>query len=147
MISVFPAMPTKHDTGVIYILENRDRSLSKIGLTRLGSPAGRAAGYTKTYGIEWRTYWSAPTRDVGRVEAAIHRELHAHRFPNAPLGAREIFYVLPQHARAIAQKHIIPPDALLPWRLRIDRKALGTALRQVWAWAVVLAVLAAIAHG
>lgn len=58
---------TTPDIGVIYVLANRDRSLSKVGLTRLGTPQGRAIGHTRAHGIEWCTYWSAPTRDVAKV--------------------------------------------------------------------------------
>jgi hypothetical protein len=124
------------DVGTLYILTNTDRSLAKLGLTRIGTPGKRAADYGRVHGIAWQVYWSAPTRNVGSVEAACHRALAAHRFVIAPL-AHEVFHVTPQAARAIAERHVIPPDGL-PWRLRLPRAAIGTAFR----WAVGAAGLA-----
>jgi hypothetical protein len=121
------------DYGCIYVLTNRDRSLSKVGMTRFSNPAARARDYTRIYNIEWRVYWSAATRDVAAVEARCHRELARHRFVNAPPGAREVFFVVPQDAVAIAKRHVVSPETI-PWRLRLS-------LRQLWNYAVVLAVV------
>ena len=102
-------MPRFSDIGTVYVLTNRDRSLAKVGMTRLGTPTLRAAGYTRARGIEWRTYWSAPTRDVARVEARCHHDLKSCRFVNAPFGSREIFHCTPQHAQAVAMRRVISP--------------------------------------
>jgi hypothetical protein len=121
------------DTGVLYVLTNRDRSLSKVGMTRFSNPAARARDYTRIYSIEWRAYWSAATRDVAAVEARCHRELARHRFVNAPPGAKEVFFVVPQDAVAIAKRHVVSPETI-PWRLRLP-------LRQLWNCAVAFAVI------
>jgi hypothetical protein len=138
----------RRDIGVLYVLSNRDRSLAKVGLTRLGSPGGRAADYGRAHGIEWRTFWSAPTQRVGEVEARCHRALAPHRFANAP-GCREVFHVTPETARAIALREVIAPGSI-PWRLRIPLPApmvpWGTALATGLRWAVGVALfLAAVA--
>jgi hypothetical protein len=132
-----------NDTGILYVLRNQDRSLAKVGLTRFGSPASRAAGYTEQYGIRWVPFWSAPTQRVAEVEARCHRELASCRFANSPLGSREIFHCTPEHAREVARRHAIAPGAL-PWRLRMSRKAMGRLLR----WAVAIAIgVALVSHG
>jgi hypothetical protein len=100
-------MPDHQDTGTLYVLSNRDRSLAKIGLTRNGTPD--ATAYERAHGIRWHVYWSARTCHVAEAEAAVHRELDICRFALVP-GAREVFHVTPQKAVRIAECYVITPD-------------------------------------
>jgi hypothetical protein len=123
----------RNDIGILYVLANRDMSLAKVGMTRVGTPASRAAGYTRAHMIEWRTYWSAPTQRVRAVEAACHRELARHRFKHTT--GTEVYHVLPEFARDVAMGHVVPSGAI-PWRLRVSRKTMGRLAR----WAVAIGV-------
>jgi T5orf172 domain len=91
----------------IYILSDLTGTLSKIGMTRTGTPALRATDYERAHGIVWRVYWSRPTDNVAAVEAACHRELEPWRFALAS-GAREVFLIQPHHAVRIAERFVIP---------------------------------------
>jgi Meiotically up-regulated gene 113 len=107
------------DIGTIYVLVNRDGSLTKIGLTRTGSPEARATDYERAHGICWPVvYWSCTTDDVAGVEARIHRVLQDRRFSLTP-EAREIFHCTPHHAVRIAERFVIPaPGTNTPQQAR-----------------------------
>ena len=44
------------DSGTLYVLANRDASLSKIGMTSNGTPDARADHYAREHGIQWHVY-------------------------------------------------------------------------------------------
>jgi hypothetical protein len=89
------------DVGTVYILTTRNRSMSKIGMTRSGTPEARARSYTDDHELRWTVVYSCETRDVAEVEQLAHARLAAHR-SNLP-GTREIFNVAPE----IAQQTLI----------------------------------------
>jgi hypothetical protein len=91
------------------VLSNRDQSLSKIGLTRTGTPDARADDYSRQHGIQWHVYWSARTLNVTAAEAGAHRALQDRRFALVP-EAREIFHTTPENARRIAARYVVAPD-------------------------------------
>jgi hypothetical protein len=96
------------DIGVIYVLTNRDHSLSKVGMTCSGSPQLRADDYSRKHGIQWtHVYWQARTENVAEVEAAAHRALADRRFALTPEAA-EIFHVVPEVARRAAERFVVP---------------------------------------
>lgn len=130
------------DVGTVYVLANRDRSLAKLGMTRLGTPQGRALNYTRAHGIVWDLYWSAPTRAVARVEARCHHELRGCRFVNCP-GAREVFHITPQRAREVARRHVIAP-AGIPWRMLIPRRLIARVVNGAFRLGIGLAIAGAV---
>jgi hypothetical protein len=95
------------DVGMIYVLANTDNTTSKVGMTRNGTPDGRADDYSSEYGIKWRVYWSAHTANVAQVEARIHKMLEPWRHDFRP-GAREIFGVPPHKAKVFAEQCVVP---------------------------------------
>jgi hypothetical protein len=132
-------MTNASDIGVIYVLTNRDHSLSKIGMTRTGTPQLRADDYSRVHGIQWtHIFWQARTENVAAVEAAAHRALADRRFALTP-DAQEIFHVVPEVARRAAERFVIPlaGDAALS-------QAAASAPR--WAAALELIAGAAIAE-
>jgi hypothetical protein len=54
------------DPGTIYVLSNTDGSLSKVGMTRAGSPDARADDYSRKHGIQWHVYCRAAPRTSPR---------------------------------------------------------------------------------
>jgi hypothetical protein len=118
------------DSGTLYVLANRDASLSKIGMTRNGTPDARADDYARAHGIQWHVYWTARTLNVATAEAAAHRDLQAQRFALTP-DAREIFHVTPERAQRVAARYVIPPPGEQPerrivqptWRVYLARAA------------------------
>jgi hypothetical protein len=87
------------DNGTVYILTTRNRSMSKIGMTRSGTPEARARSYTDEHELRWTVVWAAETSNVAEVERLAHARLAAHR-SNLP-GTREIFNVSPETAQQI----------------------------------------------
>jgi hypothetical protein len=116
------------DSGTLYVLANRDASLSKIGMTRNGMPDARADDYARAHGIQWHVYWTARTLNVATAEAAAHRDLQVQRFALTP-DAREIFHCTPATAQRVAARYVIPPPGAQPelrtvqptWRVHIER--------------------------
>jgi hypothetical protein len=101
-------MTNASDIGVIYVLANQDHSLSKVGMTRTGSPQLRADDYSRAHGIHWtHVYWEARTENVAEVEAAAHRALADRRFALTPEAA-EIFHTTPEIARRAAERFVVP---------------------------------------
>jgi hypothetical protein len=101
-------MTNASDIGVVYVLANRDHSLSKVGMTRTGSPQLRADDYSRAHGIQWtHVYWQASTDNVAEVEAAAHRALADRRFALTP-EAQEIFHTTPEVARRAAERFVVP---------------------------------------
>jgi hypothetical protein len=116
-------MTKGRDVGTVYVLKSTHPGLAKVGLTRHGTPEQRAENYTKVHGLIWQVYWSAPTQNVGKVEAACHHALATHSVAGTAVGMQEVFKVSPAYAREIAQRYVVAPSGWLPWRQRLQRWA------------------------
>jgi hypothetical protein len=84
-------------------------------------------------------YWSAPTNNVAKVEAACHRALAGYRSAGTLVGMHEVFCCSPDHAREVARRLVQPPG--LSWWLH----DWGQWPRLAWrcaTWAVWVALLA-----
>ena len=125
------------DSGTLYVLANRDASLSKIGMTRNGTPDARADDYARAHGIQWHVYWSARTANVAAAEASAHRDLQAQRFALTP-DAREIFHVTPERAQRVAARYVIPPPGEQP-ELRTLQPAWGVHIERLVAVVLLIA--------
>jgi hypothetical protein len=96
--------------GVIYILTDQQKKLSKIGRTSTGTAAGRAAEYGKAHGHRWTVFAQLASLRVSEVEANIHAQFWAKRVRTAT-NAREIFKVRPAEAEIVARSLVLPPGS------------------------------------
>jgi hypothetical protein len=112
--------------GIIYILTDADRKLSKIGRTTAGTAAGRATSYGKLHGHRWTVFAQMATLRVAEVEANIHVTFEAKRLPTST-NAREIFKIRPMEAEAAARALILPPGATA----EVQREAIRRHVQRV----------------
>jgi T5orf172 domain len=96
--------------GVIYILTDPRKTLSKIGRTSAGTAAGRASEYGKAHGYRWTVFAQLASLRVAEVEANIHAQFWTKRVQTAT-NAREIFKVRPAEAEAVARSMVLPPGS------------------------------------
>jgi hypothetical protein len=107
--------------GVIYILTDRHKALSKIGRTSAGTAAGRAAEYGKAHGHQWTVFTQLASLRVAEVEANIHAQFWTKRV-RTETNAREIFRVKPTEVEAVARTLVLPPGSSLDVIKRHVRK-------------------------
>jgi hypothetical protein len=112
--------------GVIYILTDAARKLSKVGRTTVGTAAGRAASYGKVHGHRWTVFAQMATLRVAEVEANIHAQFGTARVQTST-NAREIFKIAPTEAEAAARALILPPGATVEAR----RESIKAHVRRV----------------
>jgi hypothetical protein len=95
--------------GIIYILTDSHKRLSKIGRTSTGTTAGRAAEYGKAHGYSWTVFTQLASLRIAEVETNIHARFWTKRV-ETETKAREIFRVRPAEAETVARSLILHPD-------------------------------------
>jgi hypothetical protein len=94
--------------GIIYILTDEGRKLSKIGRTTAATAVGRAISYGKAHGHRWTIFAQMTTLRVAEVETSIQARLYSKQL-QTKTGAREIFKVHPTEAETVARSLILSP--------------------------------------
>lgn len=112
--------------GIIYILSDANRKLSKIGRTTAGTAAGRATSYGKLHGHRWIVFAQMATLRVAEVEANIHVKLEAKRLSTST-NAPEIFKITPMEAETAARALILPPGVTA----KLQREAIRRHVQRV----------------
>jgi hypothetical protein len=117
--------------GIIYILTDHQKRLSKIGRTSAGTATGRAISYGKSHGHSWSVVAEFSTQRVNEVEANIHAQL-AYCRVKTETGAREIFRIKPSEADSLVRSLICHHND--PAALRKHLERVRARLRQQYRW-------------
>jgi len=90
----------------LYVLSNKDKSKSKVGITCKGTPSRRAIDYSREHPEHgpWEPVWSKRTRCAAKAERLAHTSLAKERV-TTKTGAKEIFAVKPAKAVKVAKRH------------------------------------------